>query len=107
MEARQGDDLTKPDRIERVVAKAVENEPEERDYKKAIGYYLRDRTVIALLRREAAYQRALVRRIVKAQRPKGHDRIVSNREEISCNMEKCYWLACDDLLAALTPRRTR
>jgi len=22
-------------------------------------------------------------------------------------VEKCYWLACDDLLAALSPRRTR
>jgi hypothetical protein len=89
--------MTKPDRI----ARAVERMPH---YTTVAAMR---KAIPNLLRREAAYQLAQVRKIVKAQRPKGHDRIVANREEISCNLEKCYWLACDDLLAVLTPRRTR
>ena len=28
-------------------------------------------------------------------------------QQLRQRVEKCYWLACDDLLAALSPRRTR
>ena len=90
--------MTKPDRIIQAVSKV-----------QAVisGWPLVDaQNAVKLLRREAAYQRAMVRRIVQEMNATKYDRttIVGDNRIIFLNG---YNKATCDLLAALTPRRTR
>ena len=56
-----------PDRFEQIVERAVYEEPEERDVNKALGYYLRDRSVTALLRRQHNSYVRIVKRVMDKQ----------------------------------------
>ena len=87
--------MTKPDRIARALNKV----------------YARDGRIyfdqaMKLLRREAAYQRALVRRIVKAQTRWVSMRTLPSRPMMD-RWKDGNWIHLPTLLAALTPRRTR
>jgi len=82
--ARYGEAMTKPDRFARAVAKSgIANEP---------SVEVATKKTIALLRRE---HKAVVRLV----------KILHDKRPILHEDNWGYWLACDDLLAALERRR--
>ena len=91
----KGEEMTKPDRIARAVEREFPN-----------FYSNSKHDIIKLLRREAAYQRTRVQKIIRQLRHNGKQRTTyqANREA-SCAVISAYTLACDDLLAALARRK--
>ena len=56
---------------------------------------------VQLLLAEHRRVRALVQRV----KARSHKNIVANREEIDCNLGRCYEQACDDILKALAGQK--
>jgi hypothetical protein len=77
--------MQKPDRIERAVEKTREG---------YISKFIAPEVAVQLLRREAAYQRAQVRGIIKTQRKQ-------TAAPYDQDYLHGYQQACDDILAAL------
>jgi hypothetical protein len=94
--------MKKPDRIERAIEKELARQTH---WASNIGYYLPRSRIDTLLRREAAYQRARVRKIVKNQPRYILDRTKRPQQVVK---DDCGpYIFRYDLLAALKGRVTR
>lgn len=95
--------MMKPDRIERAVKNLITYYDSSDG--ECIDPMLDKDEVKTLLRREAAYQRARMRRIVKAERVKYQKSLVTcNKYEIEVHPVTSAIRVCNDLLAALDRR---